>query len=334
MTSSSGSATPWLWADERYRGKHGIGRYATEILDRLSFRWAPLGLRGKPGSPLDVFQKLPRLPENAVIYSPGYGSFVRTRRPQIATVYDLIHLQVDWPGRAKYLAYYNGPLRAIVRRTGMVLTVSETSKAEIQEWLKDDSVEVVNAGIGCSDLFRLDGPTVSSSDPYCVYVGNLRAHKNLDVVFQAVAANPTLRLKAVLPVAEIPTAQERIAQLNVGDRIEFLHGIDDEELAALYRGAAVTVMPSLLEGFGLPPLESIRCGTPVVYWAGCGVIAETVGDRGWAVDQATDPTQWSEALGVALAEHRRVDPPPESQHDWAQIATNVERALLKRAPNS
>lgn len=327
MNNATSPSTALLRVDQRYSGRHGIGRYAAEVLSRLPIPWEPLGLTGRPGAPLDLFRALPRLPEHALIYSPGYAGFLRSTCPQVLTIHDLIHLRVDWPGRAKYAAYYNGPLRRIVRRTGIVLTVSESSKAAIAEWLGDDSVRIVNAGNGCSDEFRPYGPATVSNEPYALYVGNLRAHKNLDVVLRALTLNPALNLKAVLPSAEIAAARQRVEALGITARVDLIHGIEDLELAMLYRGATATVMPSTLEGFGLPPLESIRCGTPVAYWAGCPAVAETVGDRGWAVDQADDPRQWSETLATAFAESRRIEPPTESAHDWSRIAETVSRTL-------
>jgi len=314
-----------LYVDDRYRGAHGIGRYAREVLSRLRPPWSPLGLNGSPHSPRDAFRPLPGLDENAVVYSPGYGALVRAPR-QIITIHDLIQLRSPWPARAKFAAYYAGPVRRTVRKAGLVLTVSETSARDIRAWLRDDAVQVVNAGNGCSAAFRPDGPAAPADDPYLVFVGNVRPHKNLEVVLRALALAPGVTLRAVLPEREIATAQARAQARGVADRVTWLHGIDDDQLASLYRGAVATVMPSTDEGFGLPALESIACGAPVLFWRGCAAVAEVVGDRGWAVESAKDAAQWAATMVGAAGARRRVTP-PTGAHDWGRTARIVSDAL-------
>ncbi|GAA5204810.1 glycosyltransferase [Microbacterium jejuense] len=314
-----------LYVDDRYRGAHGIGRYAGEVLPRLRPDWRPLGLDGNPHSPLDTFRGLPGVGRDSLVYSPGYGALLRAPR-QVLTVHDLIHLQGPWPGRVKFAAYYGGPVRRTVRKTGLVLTVSETSARAIREWVRDDTVRVVNAGNGCSAAFRPDGPAESATEPYVVFVGNTRLHKNLDVVLRALTLAPDVRLRAVLPQQEVADAASRASAAGVADRVEWMHGVADDKLAALYRGASATVMPSTLEGFGLPALESVSSGVPVIFWGGCEAVAEIVGDRGWAMQSSRDAAEWAVALTDAVSARRRVDP-PTGQYDWDRTAAIVSDAL-------
>ena len=317
---------PDLYVDDRYRGAHGIGRYAREVLPRLRPVWRPLGLDGSPYMPLDAFRALPGVERDALVYSPGYGALVRARR-HVLTVHDLIQLRLPWPGRAKFAAYYAGPVRRVVRRAGVVLTVSETSARDIREWVRDDSVDVVNAGNGCSEAFVPDGAAHAAVEPYAVFVGNSRPHKNLDVVLRALAAVPGIRLVTVVPPAEGDVVRGRAAALAVADRVEVVHGIDDPMLAELYRGAFATVMPSTLEGFGLPALESIACGVPVIHWRGCEAVAEIVGGRGWAVAAAHDVEEWADVLQAAAGAGRRVAPPADGEYDWNRTAGIVSDVL-------
>lgn len=314
-----------LYVDDRYRGAHGIGRYAREVLARLRPQWQPLGLDGSPHAPLDAFRRLPGLDDRAVVYSPGYGALVRAPH-QVLTIHDLIQLRSPWPQRAKFIPYYAGPVCSAVRRAGVVLTVSETSARAIREWLRDDAVRVVNAGNGCSAAFQPEGPAEDAAEPYVVFVGNMRRHKNLDVVLRALAIADGVKLRAVVPQREIAAAAAHAAELLVADRVDWLHDVDDEQLAALYRGAAATVMPSTLEGFGLPALESIACGVPVVFWRGCESVAEIVGDRGWALESAADAADWAAALNAAVEARRRVTP-PVGAHDWNRTAAVISDVL-------
>ena len=140
--------------DDRYRGTHGIGRYAAEVLPRLSLPWAPLHLGGTPFSAVDAFRSVgAAAAPGALVYSPGYGALLRARK-QLLTLHDLIQLSAPGLDRWKFAAYYSGPVRNVVRRAGAVLTVSETSARALRSWVNDDDVEIVNAGNGCSDAFH------------------------------------------------------------------------------------------------------------------------------------------------------------------------------------
>jgi glycosyltransferase involved in cell wall biosynthesis len=139
-----------------------------------------------------------------------------------------------------------------------------------------------------------------------------------------------VRLRAVLPQRELAQAAARARTLGVADRVELLHDVDDEQLAALYRGAAATAMPSTIEGFGLPALESIACGVPVVLWSGCEAVAEIVGDRGRSMETWQDASEWAAALSEAVNAHRRVDP-PLAAHDWDRTAGIVSDVLERAA---
>ncbi|MFC3591884.1 glycosyltransferase [Microbacterium barkeri] len=163
-------------------------------------------------------------------------------------------------------------------------------------------------------------------DPYLMYVGNLRAHKNVEVVLDALGRVPDARLRMLLPAREHEQAELMAAERGISARVELLAGIDDAALARHYRGAAATVMPSTLEGFGLPALESVMTGTPVLFWRGCAAVAETVGDRGLAVENATDVEEWAGAIRSALASPRRVDP-PASGYDWDATARTIDATL-------
>lgn len=315
-----------LLVDDRYRGAHGIGRYASEVLPRLSVPWEPLGLAGTPFSAVDAFRPVGPAARDALIYSPGYGALVRTRR-QLLTLHDLIQLSSPGLSRWKFAAYYSGPVRAVVRRAGMVLTVSETSARALRSWVDDDDVEIVNAGNGCSEAFHPRPDTLQRSDPYLLLVGNGRAHKNLDVVLDALRFAREVRLVAVVPERDVVELSARARHRHVDARVRWVSDVDDDQLADLYRGASATVMPSTLEGFGLPALESIRCGTPVVYWTGCDAVAEIVGDRGLAVASAEDAREWATALTAAVSAARRVDPP--EGYDWGRTAGIISATIAR-----
>lgn len=310
-----------IWVDTRWEGLHGIGRYAREVCTRLTVPWRSLGHDGAPASPAGALAHVPP----GLVYSPGYNGFRRAER-QVLTLHDLIHLETSWPARMKYLAYYNAVVKPVVKRAGVVVTVSETSRRAIAEWLREPSVEIVNAGLGSSPAFHVDVIPAESVDPYLMYVGNLRAHKNVTVVLDAMARVPSSHLRMLIPEREHADARQLFAERGLTDRVRLLSGISDDELASHYRGAAATVMPSTLEGFGLPALESVMTGTPVLYWHGCAAVAETVGRRGQIVEDAHDVEEWGDTIEDALAEPQRIEPPARA-YDWDLTAARVSNVL-------
>ena len=316
-----------LWIDDRWSGAHGIGRYATEILSRLTLPWLPLPANGGPSDPVDFLRRRV-VSKNGLVYSPGYNAGVSQAR-QIITIHDLIHLSTPWPGRAKYLAYYDLVARPAIRRAKAVFTVSDATSTVIRDWLRDDSVEVINAGEGVSEAFSLDGPAEPFARPTILTVGNLRKHKNLAVLVSALALIDSMDAVFIVPAAEMEDLAGIVSTSQLTSRVSILSGVSDERLAELYRGAAVTAFPTVLEGFGLPALESIQCGTPVVHWAGCPSVGEIVGDRGVAVESAHDASQWAEALTRA-AEGPRVSPFPPSDHSWDRAASTIQSYLTAR----
>ncbi|HIY65697.1 MAG TPA: glycosyltransferase family 4 protein [Candidatus Agrococcus pullicola] len=310
-----------LWVDTRWEGRHGIGRYAREVCSRLAMPWKELDVTGSPASPLGAIAPVPR----GLIYSPGYNAFLRAER-QVLTIHDLIHFQTSWPQRAKYRAFYDLVIKPVVKRAGVVITVSETSRRAISEWLRDDSVEIVNAGIGVSPAFHADVIAASAPESYVMYVGNMRPHKNLSVVLDALMHVPGLRLRALLPPREHHEAHNAFRARGIDDRVDLLTDLTDDELAAQYRGAAATVMPSLIEGFGLPALESLAVGTPIIYWVGCAAVAETVGHNGTAVTGAKSTTEWADALNSALVHPRKVSG-LDKAYSWDVTADVVNSTL-------
>ncbi|MGO1628789.1 glycosyltransferase family 4 protein [Microbacterium gubbeenense] len=312
-----------IWVDTRWEGLHGIGRYAREVCSRLTVPWSSLDLDGAPASPASALAQVPP----GLVYSPGYNGFRHAER-QVLTLHDLIHLETPWPSRAKYLAYYNIVVKPVVKRAGVVITVSETSRKAIATWLQDPSVEIINAGLGSSPAFHADVPPAESADPYLMYVGNLRAHKNVSVVLDAMVHVPSSHMRMLIPLSEHDDARRMFAARGLSDRVDLLAGVSDDDLATHYRGAAATVMPSTLEGFGLPALESIMTGTPVLYWRGCSAVAETVGSRGQAIDDANDGEEWRDAVEDALTSPHRVSSPMNT-YDWAKTAATVSDLLAR-----
>ncbi len=310
-----------LYVDTSRIGVHGIGRYSREVVERLIPEWIDLGHRFRKPLPVDAVN--PRrlsLASEDVVYAPGFNCGV-SRATQLITLHDLIHLQVRGESSALKRVYYERIVRPAVRRAGAVFTVSGTSKEYIQEWLRDPTVEVIDTGNGVSPAFEPRGERASCDRNYVVYVGNLREHKNVNVVLQALRRAPGIDL--VMVTADQEEAARRVSQYGLQERVKIFSGIDDAHLANIYRASRGLVMPSRIEGFGLPAAEAIACGVPVAFWEGCKSVAEIVGLSGVAVGSASDADAWVAGL-LELVEMRSIEP---RRRSWDDVAAVVNEHL-------
>lgn len=318
-----------LYVDTRWGGDNGIGRFAREVTNRLTTPYASLTERGSPSSAFDVaaFARM-RLSADDVLYSPGYNSGP-TRARSVLTIHDLIHL--DDPAQASTAKnlYYELVVKPAVKRAGVVLTVSETSRERIATWLDDDTVEIRVVGNGSSAAFSPAPADQPLGEPRFLYVGNLRSHKNVGVLMEALKRRPEFRLTVVTSSAT--GARQLAAQHGVSNQVEVAQGLDDHALAELYRGATATLFPSRMEGFGFPALESFLCGTPVVYWSGCASIAEIAAGSGLAIVDAHNSDAWAEALDAAARDPAMLMADPaerwRARFDWDAVARRVELVL-------
>jgi glycosyltransferase involved in cell wall biosynthesis len=238
--------------------------------------------------------------------------------PVAVTVHDLTFLvHSDRRGLARIL--YNAAYRAIrgplIRRADLVITDSEFSRQDIASRLGIPADRIRAVPIGVPDthipvrdpekLIRFQS-SVGITGPYVLYVGNFKPHKNVIGLVRAFAGLPEgLRSSHQLVLCGSRDAfrngiEAEAGKLGLSDRVLFPGFVADADMATLYSGAAVFVLPSLYEGFGLGNLEAMVCGTPVVS-SSAASMPEVVGDAGILVD-ATRPEEIAEAVAGILAD--------------------------------
>jgi glycosyltransferase involved in cell wall biosynthesis len=235
---------------------------------------------------------------------------------------------------------------AAVRRADRVLTVSHASRRDVIAWFGLPPGRVGVVGEGPAAVFR---PTAAGPESdavliryglrpgsrYLLYVGGLSPHKNLPRLIEAFARVEADETRLVLVGdfgdvfhTHVPALREAVARHGLGSRVVFTGFVPDEDLVYLYGRAYALVQPSLMEGFGLPPVEAMACGTPVLC-SRAGSLPEVVGDAGIYFDPA-DIGAIAAALRTALADpagrERLAARALEraGQHSWAASA----RALL------
>jgi glycosyltransferase involved in cell wall biosynthesis len=253
--------------DARWSGPHGIGRFATELQHRLP-GFSSLPMKGSPSSPADPFALFLHLrrADPTLFFSPGFNPPVGNPCPFVFCVHDLNHLYIKENSNPLKRAYYQHIVRPAIHRARILITGSEFSKSQICEWSGANTGRVVAVGYGVSESFVPEGPRhAEAARPYFLCVGNHKVHKNLVRTLQAFASAYRGTDHMLLFSGTQSEAMEReINRLQVAGQVKFFGGITDARLAELYRGATALVFVSLYEGFGLPIIESMACGTPVL----------------------------------------------------------------------
>jgi glycosyltransferase involved in cell wall biosynthesis len=320
--------------DSRWDGPHGIGRFSTELLRRLD-GFQRIDLPGRPSEAIDPWRLgayLRRL-RPRMFFSPGYNAPALTACPFFFCLHDLNHLNPGEPRSAAKRAYYRLMVRPAILRAQKVFTVSEFSRQAISEWAAIDPHRIVNVGNGVAVEFSSQGRSFDEFDrPYFLHVGGCRPHKNLFRLLLAWSTRRTLRECLLVCLGE-PTkaARESIARLGLEGRVIFSGLVSDEKLAQLYRGATALVFVSLYEGFGLPIVEAMACGCPVIT-SSVASMPEVAGGAAILVDPCDAHAIGAQCERVlqdaALRESLRVRGVERAKiFHWDDVATRVREAL-------
>jgi glycosyltransferase involved in cell wall biosynthesis len=279
----------------------GIGVYANAVLPALQAlpHWLVPG--GERGTSLQRLQRLvwnqaelPRLARRqgaSLIFTPAPEGYLGSQLiPQVVMVHDL--RPISHPERSLQSLYFRAWVPPLLRGCRHILTNSEHTATEIQRCagIADDRLSVIPLGYD-AQAFRPEPPGSGCPQdrPYLLHVGQAYPHKNLRrlvLAFAQVAVrDPDIRLVLAGKPHPKETMQLKrlVTELKLTERIEFRSYVPYEALPGLYRGAVAFLYPSLWEGFGLPILEAMACGTPVITSFGSGT-QEVSGDAALLVD--------------------------------------------------
>jgi glycosyltransferase involved in cell wall biosynthesis len=261
----------------------------------------------------------------------------------VVTIHDCIHLMFPQylPGRVAY-AYARASISLAARRATRVLTVSETSKRDILRFVNApaDKIDVIpNAyderfGIepGEDEVVRVR-ERYQLHDEFVLYAGNVKPHKNLERLIQSfdlVRKRGLDHLKLVLigdEISKYAALRRAVHRHRLHKYVRFLGYLPEETLAVMYRLAGVFVFPSLYEGFGLPPLEAMASGTPVVT-SNVSSLPEVAGDAAVLVDPY-DPNAIADGIYRVLTDEglrrdlRRKGLARAHQFSWEQSVRRV-----------
>jgi len=247
-----------------------------------------------------------------IFFSPYIKGPIRVRCPLVVTIHDLIDLiYPEYGGGRLSRALFKNMARRVGRRADLVLVDSDYSSRDTVRLLGLDSSRIEVLPIGLEKRYRpiLDPQDLAAGcanygidGSYIYYLGNFKPHKNIKALIGAYARlEPGLREHFALVLGG---SEDRwwaeckgwAAELGVAERVRFIGQVAEADMPVLYSGAALFAFPSLYEGFGLPPLEAMACGTPVLC-SNRASLPEVMGGAGRSFDPQDGP-----AFTRALAE--------------------------------
>lgn len=268
-----------------------------------------------------------------VAHVPYFGPPLHSPCPVVVTIHDLIPLILPEYGASALVRAYNVLVAAAARRASAVIADSRHSRDDIVRLLGIPEGRVRVVYLAAESRYR---PVVRVADMqgvrqryglperFVFYVGGLNRHKNVGTLLQAwaalkgqlsgpvtlaVAGRAQSNNAAVFPDLRLQARDLGLTMAEAGDRgeapglvtdVRFLNFVSEEDKPLLYAAADLFVFPSLYEGFGLPPLEAMACGTPVVCSAAAS-LPEIVGEGGLLVDPS-DVAALASAIRAVLTD--------------------------------
>lgn len=237
---------------------------------------------------------------------------------QALTIHDLSPLEhPEWFTRS-YSAWYRLFLPMLAKRVRVIFTPSEYVKQKVARWFGVENVIVTPNGVDVF-TFRPEAKQSAMEFPqkYVLFVGSIQPRKNLDGLMRAWRKIKDKFKDTWLVIAGESGRVFRSVKFFADERIRFLNHVADEDLPGLYANADLFVLPSFDEGFGLPALEAMACGTPVIVSDG-GALPETVGDAGY-IFRFEEPDSLAQAIERCL--------------DDASLRASLSEKGLERAKN-
>ena len=308
---------PRIGIDARKIGHGGIGRYVRALLAGLpallddaqvvalayaaaaaeiarlapAVRVVPVRARGYSIAEHAELGRVARAERLELLHVPHYVLPLGVRCPAVVTVHDLIHLRV--PRSPLHWLYARWMLGVVRRRARLVLTVTEAIARDLRECggIARERIRVTPNGVASAFVeAHLGSEEVAAfaarrglPRPYLLNVTNGLPHKGLDVLLGAMAALPDLALVLAGQGSDHARVRRQVQGSGLGSRrVAILGELAEADLVCAYRGACAVVVASRMEGFGLPALEAMALGVPVVA-TDCGGLAEAVGEAGLLV---------------------------------------------------
>ena len=195
-------------------------------------------------------------------FSPTAPLFYKNN---ILTICDLSHTHLEWVTKRFYF-FYNFLISRLVKKAMHIFTISNFSKKKILEHYNLDNSFVSVIHLALSDNFKKvsEQKNIINKKKYILGVSSINKRKNFDSLIQAFLRISPAGYKLIIVGEKNTKVFKNFNLSDKSERIIFLKNIDDNKLIKLYSESTMFVYPSLLEGFGLPPLEAMACGCPTL----------------------------------------------------------------------
>lgn len=282
-----------------------------------------------------------------VFHGPMHVMPILTRVPGVITIHDLAFLRYPEQLPKNRRSFLVTATRLSAHKARRIITVSGNTAADVQDWLGLPEEKVVPIPLAPSPRVR---PVTGRSlevfrmkwgieRPYIIAVGTLEPRKNLPTLLRAFAKirdQVEHDLVIVGPDGWLTgELNQTLHELNLGDRLRLTGFVSDEELGGWYSGADLFCFPSYYEGFGLPSVEAMRCGTPVLA-SDTSSFPEVVDDAGVLISPH-DIDAWAETIRdllhdpARLAELREKGFARAETFSWSRTAQETYRVYREAA---
>ena len=223
-------------------------------------------------SAMEPFLLLRKIPSNTDIYwCPHFNIPIGYKGTMLTTIHDILHISLPkMAGQWYKTIYAQALIWYLTHKSAKIITVSNFTKQELIKHLGTTGSKIIPIHCGVDESW-FHNPTEErkQAEPYLVYVGNVKRHKNLLNLVKAFETLTELIPHKLIIIGKkegFITGDSEVEKYasKLGTRIEFTGFIEDAELRCYVANAAAIVFPSFYEGFGLPLLEAMACGCPVI----------------------------------------------------------------------
>lgn len=281
-----------------------------------------------------------------VLHVPHYNVPIFYKGKMVVTIHDLTHLILPefLPNKFAYI-YAKIMIWIALKKATKVITVSQNTKNDILKMFKvnPDKIEVIYNGVGKEFIHKKKQEVeylyekfkIERDKKIIMYVGNLKPHKNLERLLEAYAEIKNMSKTQLLLVGKAflnyNVLEEKEKKLGIENNVIHTGIVTQQELVDLYNLSDLFVFPSLYEGFGIPIIEALACGTPVIC-SNTSSMPEVGGDVVTYIEPL-NIKQIVKKIETELIKDKKTNTNVESwikQFDWKENANRTKKILKQR----
>ena len=261
-----------------------------------------------------------------ILHTPYWAPPLRSPCPTVVTIHDVIPLILPEHKRSLGTRVHTALTLSATYGTNQIITDSDHSRRDIIEHIRLPHIRIHTIFLGIEDRYSCNQKLSDSQavrkkynlpNSYVLYLGGFQRHKNLRHLLAAWTwAQPIASTECQLVVAgllpknpdgylydDLPSIA---SNLEISDTVKFIGAVDEIDKPALYQTASCFIFPSSYEGFGLPPLEAMASGVPVIT-TNLSALKETVGNAAYLITDPTDAREMGAAIISVIVDEKLSD---------------------------